>query len=73
MENISQHSESIGFLNSFTSWFATVVENRKKMALVNQTIKELNKLSDRELRDLGLHRAMIKGIAMESIFDNRRV
>ena len=34
----------------------------------DQTVRELKALSDRELADLGMHRAMISGIAMEAAY-----
>lgn len=32
------------------------------------TVRELQQLSDRELADLGIHRASIDGIARESVY-----
>ena len=36
--------------------------------LFNQTVRELNVLSDRELADLGIHASMIKQIAAEAAY-----
>lgn len=35
------------------------------------TYRELASLSDRELQDIGMHRSMIRSIAMEAYYDNR--
>ena len=43
----------------------------QRRRLVNQTINELNQLTDQELRDLGISRGMIHSIAMEAYYDNR--
>jgi uncharacterized protein YjiS (DUF1127 family) len=37
---------------------------------VRATINELNMLSDAELQDIGIHRGMIRSIAMEGEYDN---
>ena len=37
----------------------------KARKIANQTIKELSKLNDRELNDMGLHRGAIRGLAKE--------
>jgi uncharacterized protein YjiS (DUF1127 family) len=36
-----------------------------------KTVRELEKLSDKELNDIGLNRSMIRSIAYENHFDNR--
>lgn len=36
------------------------------------TIKELNKLTDRELADIGISRSMIRSVAMEHHYGNNR-
>ena len=40
--------------------------NRRR--LFNQTVRELNALTDRELADLGIHASMIKGIAKDAAY-----
>lgn len=47
---------------SFVKELAVKLKARK---LANETIKELSRLSDRELNDMGLHRGMIRQIAYE--------
>jgi len=42
-----------------------------RRANINQTIKELNKLSDRELNDIGMSRGDIWWVANEQYFDNQ--
>jgi uncharacterized protein YjiS (DUF1127 family) len=42
--------------------FLNALERRKK---INQTIKELSVMSDRELADIGIHRGMIMSVALE--------
>ena len=44
------------------------LENRSR---INATIKELSKLSDRELNDIGISRGDIYAIAHEAYLDNQ--
>ena len=49
------------------------VEKSVKLALhrrrlFNQTVRELNALSNRDLADLGIHASMIKSIATEAAY-----
>ena len=48
-------------------------ELRAKRRLYKQTVRELDGLSDRELRDLGITRGMIRSVAMESYYDNQNI
>ena len=48
-------------------------ELRAKRRLYNQTVRELDSLTDRELKDLGITRGMIRSIAMESHYDNQNI
>lgn len=61
------------WLNMFglTNWVDRFTKRIKREQLVRQTANELEKLSDRELRDIGIHRGMIRSIAMECYYDNR--
>jgi uncharacterized protein YjiS (DUF1127 family) len=43
----------------------------KKRSLVRQTYLELNKLSDKELNDIGISRSDIRAIAEEVFYDDR--
>jgi len=46
--------------------FKYIKDTFKRRAIFNRTIKELSRLSDRELKDLGLNRFMIISIAHET-------
>ena len=46
--------------------FKTLAIALKKHAMYRQTIKELSKLEDRELRDIGIERSMIESLAREA-------
>ncbi|MGH1576253.1 DUF1127 domain-containing protein [Planktotalea sp.] len=62
----------VAFDASRTFVHHTLDELRKARArrkLFRQTYSELAGLSDRDLRDLGLHRASLKRIAMEAAND----
>lgn len=53
---------------------AALVENAKtrfaRYRMYRQTVNELAGLSDRELADLGLHRSMIRRVAMQAANDH---
>lgn len=56
---------------SLASGAGLVARIRKGWAdyrLYLSTVRELQQLSDRELADLGIHRASIAGIARESVY-----
>ena len=40
----------------------------RRRRMFNQTVRELNVLSDRELADLGIHASMIKEIATQAAY-----
>ena len=50
-------------LPSFAGWLKRIGVKLKARKLANQTVKELSRLSDRELNDMGIHRGMIRSIA----------
>lgn len=51
--------------------FAALIETAKTRfahyRLYRQTVNELSALSDRELADLGLHRAIVRQLAMQAV------
>ena len=60
-------SESIfvKFYNSIQNFMTQVSNRRAKVKLVKKTVKQLNGLTDRELRDIGLSRYDIEMVAKE--------
>lgn len=52
-----------GRLSTFTAQFRAAMERRR---VYNQTVKELSALNGRELADLGIHRSMIRQIALDA-------
>lgn len=49
-----------------TALFANISEAYAQRKLYNTTFNELQALSNRELADLGIHRSMIKRVALEA-------
>lgn len=64
-------SSSLAVLSQVNSFFRSIFRTIKKNREMNKTYKELNRLSDAELRDIGIHRSNIRAIAMEQFYDNR--
>lgn len=60
-------SES-GIADRIAGFFRNLNENRQRYSVYRQTVRELEQLSDRELTDLGLHRAMIDAVALEAAY-----
>lgn len=54
-------------------YFKNIARNIQREQEIRKTIRELNQLSDQELRDIGISRGMIHSIAMESYYDNRDI
>jgi uncharacterized protein YjiS (DUF1127 family) len=52
--------------SSVINFFLDIKKGMKRNAKVRATIKELQRLSDYELRDIGINRGMIRSIAEES-------
>lgn len=59
-KTISNTGMTFGLFNAIETYFA----NR---AVYNKTVRELSRLSERELEDLGLNRADIHGVARQSV------
>jgi uncharacterized protein YjiS (DUF1127 family) len=51
--------------------FEELIVEYKKARAASKTIKELQKLSNAELRDIGITRGEIHDVAMEAYYDNR--
>jgi uncharacterized protein YjiS (DUF1127 family) len=51
--------------NSIQDFVAKVSKRKAKVRLVRNTVKQLNALTDRELRDIGLSRYDIEMVAKE--------
>ena len=57
-----------GIADRITGFFRALNDNRRRYGIYRQTLRELDGLSDRELTDLGLHRAMIDGVSLEAAY-----
>lgn len=53
------------------SWWKNYRRKSIQHRTYRETVKELSKLSDKDLRDIGLTRGDIHSIAMEAHYDNR--
>jgi len=63
MTSITMTAGTTGLLARVAKFFVDLNEKRIKQKLINQTIKELSRLSDRELNDMGLARGDIWAVA----------
>lgn len=74
---MTQLVASLSFVPNFAykiiHWFDELFIEIRKAKRAAETIKELNRLSDSELKDIGINRGDIHSIAMESYYDNRKV
>jgi uncharacterized protein YjiS (DUF1127 family) len=50
-----------------------IIRSIKVSREIRSTYNELNRLSDSELRDIGIHRSEIHSIAMEPYYNSRKV
>ena len=50
-----------------------IAETIRRRRNMNQTISELNKLNDRDLQDIGIHRSQIESVARSVIDFHRSV
>ena len=64
----STRSLNISFSDRLFNIAKSVKLALHRRRLFNQTVRELNALSDRELADLGIHGAMIKDIAKQAAY-----
>lgn len=56
------------FADKLSAIWARLLEAQAKRAVYSRTVHELSALSSRELRDLGVHRSMIRSIAHEAAY-----
>ncbi len=54
----------------FASLIEMVATKFARIRLYRETVSELSGLTDRELADLGLHRSMIRGLALQAVEDH---
>lgn len=52
-------------IHSITEYFRAIGESYRKNKVSRQTYKELNRLSDRELNDIGISRSDIRAVAYD--------
>lgn len=64
----SSRSATISFSDRLVNIARSVKLALHRRRLFNQTVRELNTLSNRELADLGIHASMIKQIAAEAAY-----
>ena len=64
----STRSATIGFSDRLGNIAKSVKLALHRRRLFNQSVRELNTLSNRELADLGIHASLIKQIATEAAY-----
>ena len=64
----STRSLNISIADRFGNLAKSVKLALHRRRLFNQTVRELNALSNRDLADLGIHASMIKSIATEAAY-----
>tara|TARA_B100000768_G_scaffold146813_1_gene140044 strand:+ start:155 stop:436 length:282 start_codon:yes stop_codon:yes gene_type:complete len=64
---LTAHSFSIRAIETIFEAFRSLSAHRKHASLVRETIKELNKLSTKDLNDIGLCRGDIYSIANRDV------
>ena len=62
MTTLIMTADKFGF-ETFSKWLKELNEKRIQEKLARATVKELSKLSDKELRDIGIARGDIHSIA----------
>jgi uncharacterized protein YjiS (DUF1127 family) len=71
MSQAATASSNLTALSQIPQLVKSLLHSIKKNREMNNTYRELNSLSDSELRDIGIHRSNIRAIAMEQYYDNR--
>ena len=64
----SSRSVSVSFSDRLNALVKVAMEMIERRKVYNQTVAELNALSDRDLADLGLARANISAVAREAAY-----
>lgn len=59
-------------ISKILDWFDGISFEMNRSRKISETIKELSKLTDKELKDIGITRGDIHSIAMETHYDNRK-
>ena len=67
----STRAQNIGFADRLGTIAKSVKLALHRRRLFNQTVRELNALTDRELADLGIHGSMIKDIAKQAAYGTK--
>ena len=71
MSQAATASSNLTALSQIPQLVKSLLRSFKKNREMNNTYRELNRLSDSELRHIGIHRSNIRAIAMEQFYDNR--
>jgi uncharacterized protein YjiS (DUF1127 family) len=66
----STRATSFGIGERIATVFRSIRDAMQRRRVYQQTLRELNTLSNRELADLGLHRAMLTRVAIEAAYGN---
>lgn len=70
MANMTEQLSTLRFDNAImarvSGFFAHLAEKRARAAIYRQTVRELGRLSSRDLADLGINDSMITSIAYEA-------
>lgn len=67
------HDAASGIFGRLLTAIQHMQENRARRAIYNQTLRELNTLTNRDLADLGINRAMIDRLAHEAAWPEDRL
>lgn len=68
MSTFATNTSSTSLLGGLSSSVSGMIEAIVQYRQYRKTISELNKLSFKELEDLGLTRGTIKSVAMEAVY-----
>lgn len=64
-------AEALGFAGRLSAAIQRMQENRARRFVYRQTFRELNALTNRDLADLGINRAMIDTMAHEAAWGSK--